>query len=62
MSTIAIFVFASPDTAQLACERLYSIFSSGGFSKVGNDVHIEISCPEPEIAFRVCRSYGGQSR
>lgn len=62
MTTLAVYVFESHAQAQDALERLYSSISSGGFSKVGDEIRLESSCQDLDLASRILRSCGGSRR
>lgn len=62
MSTIAIFIFDTPNDAHEALTQLHLNIAYGGFSKVGDEIRIESNCSDPSLACKICRAMGGETR
>lgn len=59
MTTIARYIFNSTSEAEKAMEQLWRRLS-GGFSRGGNEVYIESSCGDPQLASKICQACGGK--
>lgn len=59
METVARFIFGSSTEAENCMEQLWRQMS-GGFSRGGNEICIEGSCSDLQLASRICQACGGR--
>ncbi|MBK9322971.1 MAG: hypothetical protein IPM97_08530 [Bdellovibrionaceae bacterium] len=59
MGTVARYIFSSSTDAEHCMEQLWRRMS-GGFSRGGNEIYIEVSCSDLQLASQICRACGGR--
>ncbi|PIT99099.1 MAG: hypothetical protein COT74_11660 [Bdellovibrionales bacterium CG10_big_fil_rev_8_21_14_0_10_45_34] len=59
MGTVARYIFSSSTDAEQCMEQLWRRMS-GGFSRGGNEIYIEVSCSDLQLASQICRACGGR--
>ena len=59
MATIAKYIFNSTSEAEQCMEQLWRQLA-GGFSRGGDEVYIESSCSDLQLASKICQACGGK--